>query len=190
MITYSPQDWYWQVSGVGVYGSARAGLVSAPATDKDYVTWRAINGAGALAPNTTELDAVLLAAGLPASGLTPPTKPQLQVYASAKMAALFAIARTYSLDSGVSVKCDTTTSTGANLAALNAWGSAAANATTQWVDNSGAVTQITGAQAVELAAGVIAYGQSVYAILASAMTGISGNTITTTAQVDALAWPT
>lgn len=118
-----------------------------------------------------------------------PTQGQLQAYANSKLSSMFAVARTYDLG-GVSLKCDTTTSTGANLAALNAWGAAAPTATTQWVDDFGVVTQITGAQAVELAAMVIAYGQSVYAILASAMTGIAAGTIATTAQIDALAWPT
>lgn len=72
MIHYTPSDWYWQVSG-GIYGSARGGLVSTPATDEAYLAWAAINGPGALAADTTELDAVLVSQGLPASGLPPRT---------------------------------------------------------------------------------------------------------------------
>lgn len=198
-IAYNPSNWYWLGQPIGqsspiVYSSSVGALIST--SNAGYVAWLALgNGAtpwpkdetGAI--TTAALDDVLTSVGLPPTGLTAPTKTQLQVYANSKLTTLFTVARTYSLGS-VSVKCDTTTTTGANLAALNAWGTANPAATTQWVDNFGAVTQITGAQAVTLASDVIVYGQSVYAILASAMTGIAGNTITTTAQIDALSWPT
>jgi hypothetical protein len=142
-------------------------------TSGAQVGWTYSNGAFAAPPSLPAL-----------------TKPQLIAYAGAKVTALLAVARTYALGSGVSVKCDATTPTGADLAGLNAWGTATPAATTTWVDDFGVPTTITGAQGVALAAGVIAYGQSVYDELGVAATGVAGSTITTTAQIDALTWPT
>lgn len=182
-------DWYWQVGGVGIYGSKRGGLVSAPSTDTDYLAWSALNGPGAIVPSATVLDDALANVGEPASGLIPPSAPALMAYANGKLMSLMATPRTYALGSGVSVKSDATTATGADLLSLNVWGTANPASSQPWVDDFGAVTTITGAEAVTLADSVLAYGQSVYVILASAMTGITGATITTTAQIDALSWP-
>lgn len=190
MSIFNPSDWYWQIASSGIYGSKRGGLVSDPLTDADYLSWSAINGPGSLASSASSLDVTLADLGEPASGLVPPTTHALMAYANAKLTSLMAIPRTYALGSGVSVKADATTATGADLLSLNVWGMTNPAASQPWVDDFGVVTTITGAEAVTLADSVLAYGQSAYVILASAMTGISGNTITTTAQIDALSWPT
>lgn len=118
-----------------------------------------------------------------------PTATQLRAYANGKAEALRKVSRTYALTGGLSVKCDATPNTGIDLQALMVWGAAHAEATTNFVQNDGGVVTLTGAQCVELANAIIAYGQSVFAMLATAMNSISNGTITTTAQIDALSWP-
>lgn len=189
-----PSDWYWS-GGPGVYGSARGGVVSNPSTDSAYLAWLTggnptvwprDNGGSQTA---AALDAVLTGAGLPASGLVAPTQAQLLSYAYAKIGGLLAVSRVYALGSGVSVKCDATTQTGADLAGVNAWGTTAPTATTSWVDDFGVSKTITGAQAVTLANAVVAYGQSAYNELGVVTTSILAGTTTTYAQIDATAWP-
>jgi hypothetical protein len=198
MIHYNPSDWYWQItSGAEVYGSARRGLVAAPTTDVAYLAWSAINGPGSIAPNSAALDAVLATAGLPASGLTPPTALQLNQYANGKVLGLLVAERLYSGASvaGVTMPSGVTGITcaegpaAANLLSINAWGQAAPAATQQWTDDLYAVFTLTGAQAVTFSDAALAYGQSLYAMLATAALAIKAGTITTTAQIDALAWP-
>lgn len=125
------------------------------------------------------------------SAYVPPvaTEPQLRGYANAKANGLRAVTRTYTLSGDLTVLCDATAQTGVDLNGLLVWGQANTGATTNWVDNNGGVVTLTGAQCVALAEAVLAYGQSVFAVLAAAMNGISNITITTTAEIDALAWP-
>jgi hypothetical protein len=114
----------------------------------------------------------------------------LRAYANSKATALRAAARTYALTGGVNVLCDATEATGTDLIGLLTWGTANPTATTNWVDDNGGVVTLTGAQCVALANAVLAYGQSVYAVLAAAMNGIANATIASPAQIDALTWPT
>lgn len=61
--------------------------------------------------------------------------------------------------------------------------------TFNWVGASGSITLTAPqVQALGLAAGV--FVQSTYTILGAAVTAINAGTITTTAEIDALAWPT
>jgi hypothetical protein len=113
----------------------------------------------------------------------------LRQYANAKTQTLLATPRTYALSGGPSVLADASTATGVDLNGLMVWGQANPSATTAWVDDNGGVTNLTGAQCVALALAVLAYGQSVYAVLASAMTGIANATLSSTAAIDALSWP-
>jgi hypothetical protein len=131
---------------------------------------------------------VLVAPASPAPAA--PSQAQLLGAANFKVASLMAVPRTYALGGSVSVKCDGMQGTGADLAGLNAWGSANPTATTTWVDDFGVPTTITGAQGVTLALSVVAYGQSVYNMLGASATEIASGSITTVAQVNALAWPT
>ena len=115
--------------------------------------------------------------------------PALRAHAFGRLAALRAALRTYALPGDLSVICDATPATGIDLQGLLVWGTANNSATTNWVDDNGGVVTLTGAQCSALALAVIAYGQSVFATLAQAMNGIANATITSTGQIDALAWP-
>ena len=119
----------------------------------------------------------------------PATASQLRAYANAKADVLRATARAYTLTGGLRVMCDATQGTGTDLIGLKEWGGANPAATANFVQNDGGVVTLTGAQSVELANAVLAYGQSVFAALAAAMNGVANGAVTTTAQIDALAWP-
>lgn len=119
----------------------------------------------------------------------PPTTAQLRAYANAKSDALRAAARAYTLTGGLQVICDATQGTGVDLMGLQAWGTANPGATTDFVQDNGGVVTLTGAQCAALALAVLAYGQSVFATLALAMNGVANQSLTTTAQIDALNWP-
>jgi hypothetical protein len=119
-----------------------------------------------------------------------PTATQLRAYANAKVDGLRAVARSYTLTGGLAVLCDATQGTGIDLYGLLNWGTANPAATTNFVQDNGGVVTLTGAQSVALANAVLAYGQSLFAVLAVAMNGIDNATIATTAAIDALSWPT
>jgi hypothetical protein len=199
MFHYDVRKWYWigqptNYSSSVIYSSAANAIVLA--TDPGYVAFFNAGGIATSWPKdasgaitTQALDDVLTAKGLPPTGLTPLTQTQLFAYADSKVAALMAVARPYDLGDGVSVLCDGTPSTGANLAGLNTWGQANPTGTQSWIDNFYRKTTITGTQAVTLALAVVAYGTTVYNILGEAVTGIATNSITTTAGIDSLAWP-
>lgn len=73
-MAYNPVNWYWSGSP-GVYGSARAALVSDPSTDTDYLTAIFLGNWGPWPRDqdgnqtADALDAVLMSAGLPPTGL-------------------------------------------------------------------------------------------------------------------------
>ena len=118
-----------------------------------------------------------------------PTSAQLVTYVNTKCAARLAVPRAYTLAAGVTIKADSTDSTRSLVIGLNDWGAVNPTATQLWTDDFGAVTSITGAQAVALYAQTQAYIQSVYAIVGAACQAIAAGTITTYAQIDALSWP-
>lgn len=193
---YNPANWYW--SGTpGIYGSARGGLVTAPTTDAAYLAWRA---GGSIAPTTwpqdesgavtvAALDAVLIAAGLPPTGLASTTKAQLQAAAWAKSQNLLSTSRNYTVVGVVgSISCDALSSS-ANLQGINIWGLANPTGAQAWTDNAYSVFTLTGTEAVAFANAVLAYGQSVYAELATVVTGINSGSITTLAQIASAGWP-
>lgn len=187
---YNPQDWYWQITGVGIYGSARRGLVTAPETDAAYLAFKANAGPGSIAADTASLDEVLVGAGVPASGLTPPGKPQLLAYAMAKVQALLAASRPYTV-AGVAgtIACDSGPSAGDVGEALQ-WGSIPdQTGTLEWLDNTYADFSLTPAEAVAFATTVGDYKISVYAVSTPSAVQIKAGAITTTAQIDALPWP-
>jgi hypothetical protein len=191
MILYSPADWYWQVDSLGVYGSARGGLVANTATDAAYLKWSAINGPGSIVASTGALDALLTEAGLPATGLTTPTAAQILAYAGAKVNMLLEASRNYTVSGvGSPISCDCYQSA-ADVQQAIQWGSQspAPTGTMAWIDNNYATFSMTATEAIAFAQAVGAYKLAVYAVMAAAVPSITGGTITTTAQVDALAWP-
>ena len=118
-----------------------------------------------------------------------PTQAQLQAYASAKADSLVAALRTISAD-GVSIKSTSTDSAIGKLNALAAWGAANPSATTIWTADDLSTVTVTGAQIAAVAPLALAYSMAVYgAALPAVLAEIAAGTITTTAQIDACAWP-
>jgi hypothetical protein len=189
MVFYNPARWYW-LGTPGLYSSAAGALIST--SDSGYMAW--LEGGNVASPwpidatgaeTLAALDAVLIAAGLPPTELT----AQLLEYANAKVNQLLAVSRTYNL-SGPSVRSDTLpTPTGSDLLTLYVLGTASPSATFHWTDNFGTTTSLTGTQIVALGLAVAAYGQSVWAVMATAASGIAAGTITATTEIDALSWP-
>jgi hypothetical protein len=188
MINYTPQDWYWQVTSVGIYGSKRTGLVSTPTTDAAYLAWKAINGPGSIAADTAALDEVLVAAALPTSGLTPLTQAQLLAYANAKQWALATGGYTITVNSAPLIFPSDVVSMGlitgkaARLAQPNP------PASFEWQTPTGFVT-IAAADFIAVATQIADFVQSTFNALAVAFAAIEAGTITTTAEIDAAAWP-
>ena len=118
-----------------------------------------------------------------------PSLAQLQAYASAKADSLVAALRTISAD-GVSIKSTSTDSAIGKLNALAAWGAANPSATTIWTADDLSTVTATGAQIAAVAPLALAYSMAVYgAALPAVLAEIAAGTITTTAQIDACAWP-
>ena len=192
---------YWQGTPQGylspiIYSAPAHGVVTE--ADAHFAAWVATGNLPIAWPwdetgtvTVAALDAVLANCGLPASGLAPATPAQLFGYANAKCSALRATPRSYDLGGtpDVSIKADATADTIALVSGLADWGAANPTATQDWIDDFGAVTSITGAQAVALKAAGLAYIQSLYAALGTVCAGVRAGTIATTAQIDAAAWP-
>jgi hypothetical protein len=141
----------------------------------------------------TLVDGVLVAPSSP----SPPTPTQAQLNAAAfsQVQTLLSNSRVYAvagvtMPAGVSgISCDALASS-ADVQAINTWGSANPTSTQQWTDNAFNVFTLTGTQAVTFSDEVLAYGQSVYAELATVVTAIASGSITTLARVTSAAWPT
>lgn len=131
----------------------------------------------------------------PSATATSLTKPQLQAAAWAKSQTLLSTSRLYApagvtMPSGVTgISCDALSSSD-NLQGLNIWGMSSPVGTQPWTDNVYNVFTLTGAQGVAFADSVLAYGQSVYAALATVVTAINSGSVTTLAQIASAAWPT
>ncbi len=187
-------DCYWS-GDFGVYGSTRGGLVSSPSTDGDLAAWIAKGNAERPlpvdsngTPSISALDAILTFYGLPATGLAPPTQAQLVAYANARASTLIATLKAYGASPSI-LKADRTASTLADLMAIQQDAVTNPNDPVEWLANDDTVTVLTAAQIAALAPAVAADRKAIYAIAASAVTAINAGTITTTAQVSALAWP-
>jgi len=200
---YNPANWYWSGQPAGqtatvIYSSARGALVAA--TDAAYVAWLAAGNAPTPWPRdatgavtSAALDAVLEAAGLPATGLTPPTVAQLLAYVGEKVAGLIGASRSYTSATtpAVTIQSDATGATLSNLQALQKWGAANPTATTVWLDNAMNNTTVTGAEIEDIGNQVGDYALSIYGVEGGAVVAAikaSPPTITTYAQVDAFGW--
>ena len=126
------------------------------------------------------------------------TPAQLNAYANSKVIALLGAGRLYegAAVAGVTLPAGVTGITCAaapgwlSLLTINAWGLANPTATQEWTDDLYEVFTLTGAQAVVFSDVALGFGKAVYATLATAATGIKAGALTTTAAIDALAWPT
>jgi hypothetical protein len=119
-----------------------------------------------------------------------PTPPQLIAYAETKRDAALAAGISVPVATGVSVLCDGTSATRADLAMLALFGLQNPTGTKQWLDNNGVATMLTGAQFATLATLIGTWIENCYVAFAGIAGQAIAGTITTTAQIDALAWPT
>lgn len=116
--------------------------------------------------------------------------PTLAPYAYAKQSVIMSGGITVNVGGTVgNVEASTDTN---SLVILNgAYTMAQANPglTFNWVQSTGVAVTLTSAQVITIFNAVSAFIQSTFTALSTAVSGISGGTITTTAQVDAVAWP-
>lgn len=118
------------------------------------------------------------------------TKQQLLDYANMVLNTYRSLARSYTLDETTTIKSDTIDSTTAEINSLVLAGMSNPDAQTNWVDNYGIATLITGTQAIELGNQTVQYKSNLYAVLSEGTNGINNGTITTPGQIDNLPWPT
>ena len=195
---YTPSNWYW-TGPLGIFSSASNTIVDI--ADTNYCEWIATGNMatpwpkdiGTREQTAAALDEVLIAAGLPMSGLVVAGKEQLLAYGEDKQAKVFesgAIFNVGTTTDPVSILCDGTGETSGRLALLLAWGQVNLTATDTWKDNNRVFTPLTGAQFVTLATLAGAWIKNIYAFEGDIETEINSGTIITTAQIDALVWPT
>jgi hypothetical protein len=118
----------------------------------------------------------------------------LVAYAGASWAKLLAAGLIFNVaasGAAVNVLCDGKNSTRADLALLTLFGQANPTGTKVWVDNGGVSTVLTGAQFVTLATLAGNWTSDTYPALQTLLGEINASppTVTTTAQIDAYAWP-
>jgi hypothetical protein len=186
MLVFNPFYWYWVVGGsiTQVFSSAANDYVAI--TDTTYETWLAEGYMPTVVASEDDL-AVILAQ----YGITPTFDAGLILYAHTKQKALATGQVTVNAaPSGgpllvvVSLDPDSKANlTGAyNLAQLD-------NTTvTQWV-NGTTVTSLDAAHILHMAPLVGNFVNATFTTLATVLAGIAADTITTTAQIDAAAWP-
>ena len=88
------------------------------------------------------------------------------------------------------LKADRTASTVTDLLAIIADATTNPTDVYNWVANDNSVTSLTAAQIAALAPSVAGDRKAIYSTYATAISNINSGTITTTAQIDALSWPT
>ena len=195
LLPYTPFDWYWAIAGSPptIYGSARA--ATCPATDEAYLTWLAAYGEPSSVPSAAALDTNLIAAGLPASGLVPPTQAQLIAYANAKQWALATGGYTTSLTpvGGSGPQSITFPTDDVSLGLINGKVARFAYAnpptSTDWQTGPATFVDISAADFPIAAAQIADFIQSSFDAVKPILAAIAAGTITTTAQIDAAAWP-
>ena len=187
MFTFNPTKWYWIIDGTAIYSSAINSII--PPDNQDYVAWLSYNNQATSVKSSADIDNVLLKYGLPVTGLTPLTTDQLIAYAATKADTIVSTFKVYGSKSKT-LKADRTASTLSDLLAIQQ--DAVANPTdpVAWLANDYTVSNLTAADVAALAPIVAADRKAIYAVASSAVTAIKAGTITTKADVDALAWPT
>ncbi len=186
---YTPSDWYWSGT-IGIYGSARAGLVATPASDTAYQAWLQTGAKATPWPGNTAaaLDAVLAAAGLPPTGLTPPTQAQLIAYANSTQWGLATGGFTVTIASTACTFKTDDVSTGLITGKAVRLSQLSPPATINWQFVSGYVL-ITATEFIAAATQIADFVQATFDSLESVLASIASGAITTTAQVDSAAWP-
>lgn len=194
--SYNPFDWYWlKPDGVTLYKSKSQSYVTA--SDADYKAWSADGTAPTLwakdtagAQTDTAMQAVLstLVPPLSLPGLAP-TAAALIAYANAKQTSLVMGGFTATIG-GRAVPFATTT---AGLTMVNGkvarLGQAGPPATVNWQTGPTTFVSIAAADFLAAAVKIGDFVQATFDALPAIFSAISGGTITTTAQIDAAAWP-
>lgn len=121
---------------------------------------------------------------------TPPpaTKQQLLDYTAAKMEAITNGGVTIDLGGGKHAQIDTSATGRANLTGLVVMAGLNPALSVTWYQSSGNIT-LSAAEFVTIGTDVIAWISSSYAAQSAVNAQINALTITTTAQIDAYAWP-
>lgn len=135
--------------------------------------------------------------GLPtltAAPIVGATKAQLVAYATAKRDDLLAAGITVNVAASgspaVPILADATVGSRSDLTTLYVLANASSAFTAEWTDNNNVTTLLTAAEILVLAPAIMAWYQHMIAALSTVIASIEAGTITTTAQVDATAWPT
>lgn len=87
------------------------------------------------------------------------------------------------------ILCDGTSSTQASLSLLALFGQNYPTQSKTWIDNNGVATSILGSECITLATEVGNWISNTYITYGTVLNGISNNSITTTAEIDAVVWP-
>lgn len=191
MRSFTPANWYWLDTTLGIYSSANNGLVAA--NDPTYTAWL-VGGAATAWPKDASgaataaaLDAVLASFKLPPTGLAVATQAELNAHAAGVAQNLLTTPRPY-IAAGVTVIADASQGTRTDLGDLAQWGVQNLSQTQTWVAADLSTEVVTGAQFVALAPLVGAYALTIYAELAAVLAQIKAGAIATAAQIDAYAW--
>ena len=159
---------------------ADGALIPADPANTDWQAYQSWLGAGN-SPTTPEVTSS------PAS---------LVAYAQAAQRAVLTKGQTFDVATSgqpaVSILCDGTNDTRADLALLALFGQINPTGMKDWLDNNGKTTSLTGSQFVALATLAGDWVSDTYQTIGGIITGIlaSPPTVTTTAEIDATAWPT
>lgn len=147
-------------------------------------------------PNNSDYRLVLawVAAGNTIAAAPGPTVAQLEAYAETVWRACLAKGQTFNVAAAaapaIPILCDGTNATRADLAMLALFGQANPTGTKEWTDNNKAVSTLTGTQLVALATLAGDWVSDTYPALNALNAEIAAGTVTTTAEIDAYAWPT
>ncbi|MGO8738632.1 DUF4376 domain-containing protein [Rhodoblastus sp.] len=196
-MNYNAKNWYWSgqpqgQSGTIIFSSAKGAVVAA--TDPGYQAFLAAGGIATPWPldpvsrvaTTAALDVVLSGAGLPPSGLTPPTPAQLLAYAEALRGKIAAGGISVNIAASGAppqlVEVGTDTAGLALLANAVQLTSTAPGTPYNW-DQAEPVT-LTGAQIVAIQVAVGLFNQLLFSQKTAIRAAIAAGTITTFAQID------
>lgn len=127
------------------------------------------------------------------SASQPVSVTELVNYATAKRDALLAAGITVNVapsgSPAVPILADATVSSRSDLLALYVLASGSSAFTAEWTDNNNVSTRLTAAEILVLSPAIMAWYQRMIGALSSAIAAIEAGTITTTAQIDAITWP-
>jgi hypothetical protein len=118
-----------------------------------------------------------------------PTIPTLQAYADSAATALAGAATTYTYNT-TSIKSDCAQGTIADWMALQQWSSLSPTATKTWVANDYTLQALPASAVGAIATMIATRRAAIFAVLAAVLIAIENFTITTTAQIDSVSWPT